>query len=240
MSDFIYSVAHRLADVYSENGIRSVRDFVLKLGEQHGEGVVWTDEMGIERRVSYPAAKNYHSKKGIRRTEAPTYYLARVAKVFGYNLEWLATGKGDRTPAESRGRSGVGRSLIEQLKALRTPAERMDELFRGTSADDLLKLLESDGTRWKLADVFGRWHGERERFAELTGGTLPTVGESAAAFADLLAAPVDLWRGDVIRDIHPDRVRTYVDAMLSALALVTPDGRDFAIRPFHTQEEDER
>lgn len=71
--------AKRLERVRTQSGFPSLRSFWQKLIDGWDEGAA----------VSYEAVRGYHFNR-----EPPADYLARVADVFGYRLEWLVTGKG--------------------------------------------------------------------------------------------------------------------------------------------------
>lgn len=79
-------LATRLEHVRAETGHEnSLRAFWRELCDG------WQEDEA----VSYEAARRYHWNR-----EAPVHYLVRVSEVFGYRLEWLATGDGAPTQAE--------------------------------------------------------------------------------------------------------------------------------------------
>lgn len=75
--------AERLEKVRARVGIPSLRAFWARLKED------WDDP------VSYEAVRNYHHNR-----EPTPSYLARVAEVFGFRLEWLVADRGEPTTAE--------------------------------------------------------------------------------------------------------------------------------------------
>ena len=78
--------AQRLERVRERVGAANVRDFWKRL----------MDKAGSEYSVSYEAVRNYHSGR-----EAPASYLVAVARAFGFNLMWLASGEGPATPGDA-------------------------------------------------------------------------------------------------------------------------------------------
>lgn len=70
-------IAKRLERVRVERGYATLKDFVAALE--------WNEDF----HVNYVTARRYHGDR-----EATAKYLARVAEVFGYRMEWLATGEG--------------------------------------------------------------------------------------------------------------------------------------------------
>ncbi len=75
----------RLEQVREEKGFSTLKDFWRQLIE------------GDQYEVSYEAVRNYHFNR-----QPPVAYLARVADVFGYRLEWLIKGEEPRTVEEQK------------------------------------------------------------------------------------------------------------------------------------------
>ena len=71
------AIAERLEHVRGRVHCSTLRDFWRELTLDGGY------------RVSYEAIRNYHHDR-----EPPMEYLVQVARVFGVDLEWLATGEG--------------------------------------------------------------------------------------------------------------------------------------------------
>jgi hypothetical protein len=71
--------------------IRSAEDLTVR---------AFFDEIGANAFASYAAAVTYHAGR-----EPPVQYLVAAARRFGYRLEWLATGEGERKPMEEAARS---------------------------------------------------------------------------------------------------------------------------------------
>lgn len=157
--------------------------------------------------------------------------LRALADVLDVRAEWLAYGNGPTTAAELEARRPRDEdldipALIARERASKTDADHMDELFRDTRAG---WLLWDEAVRWRVADVFGRWHAANVRFAELNESPAPSVKESAEAFAALVSGPVYQWyQAGLGLSIHPARQVEYVHAILSAIASAIPDGRDFS------------
>ncbi len=79
-------MARRLERVKTGEGIETTKEFYEKLLE----GMSEEERAGF---VGYAAARFYHLQTREARPATPEYLL-RVAKVFGYRLEWLIAGEG--------------------------------------------------------------------------------------------------------------------------------------------------
>ena len=85
------AIAERLEHVRGQVKCITLRDFWREL----------TVESGYH--VSYEAVRNYHHDR-----EPPVEYLVQVARVFGVDLQWLATGGGGAWPSNGNGSSNGG------------------------------------------------------------------------------------------------------------------------------------
>ena len=104
--------AVRLEEVRARVGIPSLRAFWTRLVEGQGVGAGWDDP------VSYEAVRNYHHNR-----EPTPSYLARVAEVFGFRLEWLVADWGEPTEAEGEFMGQEDPAHPKQLSVGATPGQ---------------------------------------------------------------------------------------------------------------------
>jgi hypothetical protein len=108
-------IARRLEHVRLLSGLPSLRSFWARLAKE------WPDADGA---VSYEAARNYHYDR-----EPSVAYIARVAVVFGFRLEWLISEKGAPTEQE------------EQLRLADARAREVSDPMGGATLAGLLEVL---------------------------------------------------------------------------------------------------
>jgi hypothetical protein len=216
------AISKRMEHVRKQVGNPSLKDFHRALVARRPG-----DEEPF--RVSYAAVRNYHLYR-----EPPVSYVARVAKVFGASIEWLATGEGEwNKPAAD------------------VPASReLMEAFEDAAADVL------PGFRkvrpWARTMVFLAAHRiavEWETHNSLRSSRAPgsasskedeMMAEATRRVARCIKSPLEVFEIDIeeflARETDLQRREQYVISMCQALAQVhTPTPIQFrpAGKPKH-------
>ena len=220
--------AKRLEYIRTQNGFLSLRSFRDRVVEG------WRDGDG-PMSVSYEAVRTYHYDA---KTGAWAPYLARVAALFGYRVEWLITGEEPMyrgaakalTPGPDRVREVAlkkvvllwmdtpGRALVDASPAWLTS---LTGAFMELAVDEMRK----DPT---LADDDARAEASFIELLEVIG---KAVAAPLRAFPDLVAAQMDeRTLGDYINAMIPpllllvrERSRQWREARAAA-----PEARDSA------------
>lgn len=198
----------------------SIRAFAEELGGEDGQ-------YPHLRGTSYGGVRQYVEGAV---THPRVELLRAMADVLGVRGDWLAFDEGPMTDAEERGRQAAeeGDGILERVArqmAGRTEADRTADAMRGRAG----WVLQSQGTEARAAEVFTRFHAQRERLARLNDKEPPPPMQSMDLFVELLTRPLMQWRTRQGISVHPDRLLAYADAALLALSLATPDGRDFDV-----------
>lgn len=204
------ATAQRLETVRQDAGYADLRSFWRHLTSS------FQGDDGFH--ISYDAARTYHDLQRDPPREPPAAYLARVARVFGVSLEWLATGDGPmRAPS---------RMPAAQEALLRAAPETA-----GMGA----------GVRAALGELAERSMLPFYGFDHTTGG--PADEPYAGLFEELagdwwgqVQAPLVWIMERLGRPVRPDARQSvaYATAMLHALSLaldmvparVLPDGKE--------------
>ncbi|MQA92692.1 MAG: hypothetical protein GEU90_21125 [Gemmatimonas sp.] len=174
--------------------------------------------------TKYSNVRRYVVGEG--RTPPPLEWIEAAGAVLRVRPAWLAFGDGARTEEEAR-----ERRAIEDLD--------IEALFRGTPLT-FYAVLQPDWDREKLGKTFGKWLANEQRLARVHGTPQPVESESARKFAELYVGPLKHWAlyPASSYDMHPDRFAAYFDAMMHALTLATPSGRDFEISSHYKESDD--
>jgi hypothetical protein len=215
-------ISERLEYVRTRAGVETLKDFWRKLTAQHPD-----DSEPFS--VSYPSVRLYHFNR-----DPPVSYLSRVSRVFGFKLDWLASGVGPKTEEDARRRA----ELEAYVAASRgTPDDWARQKLTGSPAGWLLM---DPAAMERAVELSARFHVWNERFAELRGVPVPTADESIWQFAILLQAPLKRWKSNRTGlDPEPERLLAYVEAAMLAIRLGMPDGRDLKFYSGDTAGEEE-
>jgi hypothetical protein len=169
-------IAQRLEEVREERDVATIQSFLDRL-TQDGE-----------YDISYPTARRYH-----RDRDAPPHYLARVADVFGYELEWLATGKGPRTheqrEAERTEEAGELKDLLKATFSVKGPQAPAVSAFMRA----LNRYLLPHEPRFLLLHYL-LWRAKRDDWQGF--GSIDPKEEALAELHQMLGAPSGVHRDD--------------------------------------------
>ena len=211
------AIAERLEHVRGRVSCSTLRDFWREL----------TLDGGYQ--VSYEAMRNYHHDR-----EPPVEYLVQVARVFGVDLEWLATGEGGAW-GDTGNRNGngagngngavkgnghgtrpevaddVGHARREYEEGIREHLRRFDQL-PPLAAAVMLRTCD-------------RLYTDAHLRTRLTGCVGPTRAYVGRFVGKAVAGPlVNAVAGTVkTSDLHPWQLETYVLGVCGALTALIPN-----------------
>lgn len=190
----IIPTARRLEQIREASDFQSLRAFWGHVLDG------WRDEYDHPVALSYEAVRTYHYDK-----PAPASYLARVAALFGYRLDWLVTGEGARTQAEA--------SVTQRAVELLDP--KLDAVLSFNRYTPATRAVFDETWRRIVAGIH--------------------APEGGLSEVDVTAVGFQLWRLiDIVPELfgfrHADElsdreINDFYRAMLHALALVVPESR---------------
>ncbi|MCG6954959.1 MAG: helix-turn-helix domain containing protein [Gemmatimonadetes bacterium] len=209
------AIAERLEHVRGRVRCSTLRDFWREL------------TLDGAYQVSYEAIRNYHHDR-----EPPVEYLVQVARVFGVDLQWLATGEGGAWGDTVNGNgAGNGNGAVNGNGHDTRPevADDVGDARRGYEEGIREHLRRFDQLPPLAATVMLRTCDRLYRDAHLrtglTGHAGPTRAYVGRFVGKAVAGPlVNAVAGTVkTSDLHPWQLETYVLGICGALTALIPN-----------------
>ncbi|MEJ2206042.1 MAG: hypothetical protein P8170_18255 [Gemmatimonadota bacterium] len=197
------AIAERLEHVRGHVNCGTLRDFWREL----------TADGGYQ--VSYEAVRNYHHDR-----EPPVEYLVQVARVFGVDLEWLATGDGGAWGASENGNGNGARLETRDIE---------DEARREYEAGIREHLRRFGRLPPLAADVMlrtcDRFYRDAHLRSRLNGKGGPTRAYVGRFVGKAVAGPLVNAVAGTVRtsDLHPWQLESYVLGICGALTALIPN-----------------
>lgn len=207
---------HGMPDPDPTNEVAARLEYVrAEVGFENSKRAFWRalcDGWGEEEAVSYEAALRYHHDR-----QPPVQYLARVSEVFGFRMEWLATGKKPKTKAADVARRHGRGSRDRATRLLDAVSNRLPGFGPG-------HLGMSEPQQRQFLQLLVRYVQAGENGDELLdfdGEPPEELLEFAADLHFLVWLPVEAraWGFEALDYRRRDQLNEYVTAMMHALSL---------------------